>query len=64
MKPHADKARWDALAPHIKLLQELADEHGIEDIFQDNGGKLLQVMLILGLKVTGKREGNDAIDES
>ncbi len=37
--------------------------HGIPDIFQDNGGKILQMCLILGLRVLAPREGNDAIDE-
>ena len=31
---------------------------------QDNGGKLLQVLLITGLKVLPGREGNDAKDDS
>ena len=37
-------------------------KHGIPDIFQDNGGKILQVSLILGLTVLKSREGNDARD--
>jgi len=40
----------------------LASRHGIRDIFQDNGGKLLQVLLITGLTSVGNREGNDARD--
>lgn len=43
-------------------LQELASKHGIRDIFQDNGGKLLQVLLITGLEALPGREGNDAKD--
>lgn len=38
-------------------------KHGIPDIFQDNGGKILQVSLVLGLKVLQAREGNDAVDD-
>jgi len=34
--------------------------HGINDIFQDNGGKTLQVLLLLGLTNIPGREGNDA----
>ena len=49
--------------PGIREYQRLADEHGINDIFQDNGGKLLQVLLITNLKILPGREGNDAIDE-
>ena len=32
------------------------------DIFQDNGGKILQVLLVTGLEVLSGREGNDAKD--
>lgn len=62
MKPHADLAELEALLPHIKRVQELATKHGINDIFQDNGGKLLQMLLVTGLECLGKREGNDAKD--
>jgi hypothetical protein len=47
----------------IRQYQELAVKHGINDIFQDNGGKLLQVVLTLGLTVIPGREGNDARDD-
>jgi hypothetical protein len=53
----------EKLFPFIREYQQLAVEHGINDIFQDNGGKLLQVILTLGLKVIPGREGNDARDE-
>jgi hypothetical protein len=46
----------------IREFQELASSHNINDVFQDNGGKLLQVLLITGLKDLVGREGNDAID--
>jgi hypothetical protein len=62
MTPHPDKAALDALFPYIRQYQELASKHGIGDIFQDNGGKLLQVLLTLGLEVLPGREGNDAKD--
>jgi transcriptional regulator with XRE-family HTH domain len=51
------------ILPHVRRLQQLADSHGINDIFQDNGGKILQVLLHTGLKILPGREGNDAIDE-
>lgn len=63
MKPHADKEKLERLFPAIRELQELASAHGIDDIFQDNGGKILQVLLQTGLAVLPGREGNDAIDE-
>ncbi len=31
---------------------------------QDNGGKLLQIALVTGLRILTSREGNDAVDES
>lgn len=64
MKAHPDKARLDELMPAIREYQALASAHGIGDIFQDNGGKLLQVILTLGLTVLSGREGNDAKDET
>jgi hypothetical protein len=63
MKAHPDLARLEALLPTIRQYQSLASEHGIDDVFQDNGGKLLQVLLVTGLKVIAGREGNDAVDE-
>ncbi len=63
MTPHPDKAELDRLFPIVREYQSLASKHGIGDIFQDNGGKLLQLLLITGLKGTGGREGNDARDE-
>jgi hypothetical protein len=63
VKPHKDKTKLDELFPHVKRYQDLAETHGIKDIFQDNGGKLLQVILHLGLTVLPGREGNDARDQ-
>lgn len=63
MSFHPDKAKLDALFPAIREYQQLATEHGINDIFQDNGGKLLQLLLVTGLRISPGREGNDAIDE-
>lgn len=51
------------LMPFIISYQNLASRHGIDDIFQDNGGKLLQTLLVTGLKILPGREGNDAKDE-
>lgn len=62
MTPHPDKAILDDLFPYIQRYQDLAAQHGINDIFQDNGGKILQVLLGTGLKVIPGREGNDAKD--
>ena len=64
MKPNKDAATLLKLFPSIQRYQALAVKHGINDIFQDNGGKILQVLLLTGLKILPGREGNDAIDES
>lgn len=54
------------LFPYIREYQKLASElYGINDVFQDNGGKLLQVLMITGLQnLDGSREGNDAVDSA
>jgi hypothetical protein len=59
---HPDKSILDKLWEHILEYQALASKHGIDDIFQDNGGKLLQVILILNIQILPGREGNDAKD--
>lgn len=51
------------LIPYIRRYQSLATKHQISDVFQDNGGKLLQVLIQTGLKNMPGREGNDAVDE-
>lgn len=63
MDSHPDLDKLKELWPHIAKYQELARAHGINDIFQDNGGKLLQVILVTGLEVLPLREGNDAKDK-
>jgi len=57
-----DRSIFEHCIPALRRYQQLATKHGIGDIFQDNGGKLLQIILITGLKVLPGREGNDAID--
>lgn len=64
MKPHPDKEILDQIFPNVREYQALASKHGIGDIFQDNGGKLLQIAMVTGLKLLTSREGNDAIDET
>jgi len=63
MKPHADLKEMEALLPAVQKYQDLATKHGINDIFQDNGGKLLQMLMVTGLTALGTREGNDAKDD-
>lgn len=51
---------WDSLHD----LSDLAKEHGIEDIFQDNGAKVLQQLIYLNMVILPGREGNDAVSAS
>ncbi len=48
--------------PFLREYQTLATRHGIDDVFQDNGGKLLQTLILLDLQKLPRREGNDAQD--
>ena len=64
MKETEDLKKIKSLFPYIRKYQELASEYGINDIFQDNGGKILQMLLVTGLQALPGREGNDAIDKN
>lgn len=57
-----DRAEFNRLWPFVQQFQALAIRHGIDDVFQDNGGKLLQALLALRLKKLPGREGHDAED--
>lgn len=59
---YLDWAKVEELMPAVRAFQKLAAEHGIDDIFQDNGGKILQMLLALNLQGIPGREGNDAVD--
>jgi hypothetical protein len=59
-----DLMKMKLLFPFIRQYQELASKYKINDIFQDNGGKILQILLVTGLQALPKREGNDAIDDN
>ncbi len=58
-----DLERMEEGFNNLKGLEQLANEYGIFDILQDNGAKVLQVLILLGLKVVDGREGNDAKDD-
>ena len=49
---------WDGAV----ALQNLADQYGIKDIFQDAGGKMLQLAVATGLDLIPGRTGPDAKD--
>jgi transcriptional regulator with XRE-family HTH domain len=57
-----DREELDRLLPSLREFQTLATKHGIDDVFQDNGGKLLQTLILLDLQKLPRREGNDAKD--
>ena len=46
----------------VEKAQRLADQYGIPDIFQDAGGKMLQLAVATGLDIVGGRTGADASD--
>lgn len=62
MGTHPDWELLEKLMPAVREFQKLATKHGIDDVFQDNGGKILQMLLALNLQGIPGREGNDAID--
>lgn len=57
-------ARLENLWDNLHGLSELAKEFGIDDIFQDNGAKILQQLIYLNMKFLSGREGNDCISPS
>ena len=59
----SDLERLERALGACQDLQNLALKYGIGDIFQDNGGKVLQTLILLGLKIVPGREGNDAFDD-
>ncbi len=61
--PPGELLEFERLFPAIRQFQSMASRHGIDDIFQDNGGKLLQALLVLELRRLDRREGNDAVDD-
>lgn len=62
LKNETDLEKLNRLLPAIREYQELANRYNINDIFQDNGGKYVQILMLLNLKTDGSREGNDAFD--
>ena len=57
-------AQLEASWANLNDLAQLAMEFGIEDIFQDNGAKVLQQLVYLNMKLLPGREGNDCISAS
>ena len=57
-----DKTAVDILWKQLATLQEIAEEFGISNIFQDNGAEILQQLIYLNMAAVPGREGNDGID--
>ena len=57
-------AKIETLWESLHDLAALAAQYGINDIFQDNGAKVLQQLIYLNMRFLPGREGNDCISES
>lgn len=55
-------AEIEELWPGIVKFQKLASQYGITDIFSDNGGKVAQLAIAVGLDIVPGRTGADATD--
>ena len=56
--------RFEDLWDNLHDLSTMAKEFGIDDIFQDNGAKILQQLVYLNMEFLPGREGNDCISKS
>lgn len=62
---HREKiSQLESLWGNLTGLIHLAREYGIEDIFQDNGAKILQQLIYLNFTILPGREGNDAVSKT
>lgn len=55
-------AEIESLWPGVARYQELAEHYGVPDIFSDNGGKVAQLAIAVGLDIVPGRRGPDARD--
>jgi len=55
-------AEIESLWPGIQAFQELANQYGVQDIFADNGGKVVQLAVAIGLDIVPGRMGPDYTD--
>jgi len=49
---------WDG----VLAFQNLAEHYGVHDIFQDAGGKMVQLAVATGVELVEDRNGPDAVD--
>ena len=59
-----DRDKLELLRPAIFAVQDIATRLGIKDIYQDAGGKLLDIVVETGLSVVPGRTGVDAVDSN
>lgn len=57
-----NKVKVDTIWDQLAVLQEMAQEFGIDNIFQDNGAEILQQLVYLNMQAVPGREGNDGVD--
>lgn len=55
-------AEIESVWPGVKAFQNLAAQYGINDIFSDNGGKVAQLAIAIGVDIVPGRQGADATD--
>lgn len=57
-----DVERLNSTFKGLREAQTLATEYGISDVLQESSGKLLQVLIVLGLRLLPNRSGTAAAD--
>lgn len=63
-RKHKEKIQQiEQIWKNLHSLEDLAKCYGINDIFQDNGAKILQQIIYMNMQIIPGREGNDAISE-
>lgn len=56
--------QFEQIWQNLHALETLAKTYGINDIFQDNGAKILQQIIYMNMQIIPGREGNDSTSES
>ncbi|NTF17295.1 hypothetical protein G6L37_02465 [Agrobacterium rubi] len=65
LEPHPDHFKADIVSRTLnEVLEKVGNEHGIFDLAQDNGMRVLTIKLLLNLGICVGRGGNDLFDES
>ena len=63
-KHKSEIKKIEELWENLNDLATMAKSYGIDDIFQDNGAKILQQLVYLNFDILAGREGNDAVSAS